>query len=113
MDDYNQCREYRQKMVPFVKKTLPDIENIKLLRHTGECKGCKEELKIQFLVREGLNRLETGGNFNIESDFTKQMEEMKRESMALIFFRRMGYFLEGILCVLGLLFLVYAMLGRL
>lgn len=99
-------------MVPFVKKNLSDIESMRLIKHTEVCKECKEELKIQFLVREGLKRLETGGNFNLEKDFEGQLYETRRHSRALIWFRRAGYVLDGVLVTAAILFLLVTMVFR-
>ena len=75
-----ECRDYQQQVLPFLREELEDKEVICLLNHVDECENCREELKIQFLVREGLDRLENGGNFNLQKDFEKKIVNARRES---------------------------------
>ena len=45
------------------------IINIKtILEHINNCTQCKEELNIQFLVNEGLVRLEEGEAFDLQKE---------------------------------------------
>ena len=44
-----------------------------------ECPGCKEELVIQFLVTEGMQRLEDGDAFDLQRELELRLAEAKRK----------------------------------
>ena len=44
------------------------------MEHVEGCPECKEELSIQFLVTEGLERLEGGNNFNLQEELLLKLE---------------------------------------
>lgn len=54
-------------MIPaFLQDELSGKELEDFIEHIEGCPECKEELSIQFLVSEGLERLEAGNNFNLQ-----------------------------------------------
>ena len=60
------CKEEEKLIPPFLQDDLygKDLEDF--IEHIETCPDCKEELSIQFLVAEGLERLEAGNNFNLQ-----------------------------------------------
>lgn len=61
-----ECKE-EEKMIPaFLQDELYGKELEDFIEHIEGCPECKEELSIQFLVSEGLERLEAGNNFNLQ-----------------------------------------------
>ena len=61
------CKE-TEKMIPdFLQDDLSSKELKQFIEHIDTCPECMEELSIQFLVYEGLERLESGNNFNLQS----------------------------------------------
>lgn len=73
------CIDYRMHMLPYLKHELSVKKTRRLLSHVAECTECKEELKVQYLVMEGMKRLEYGGTFNLEKDFEKSLMVSARE----------------------------------
>lgn len=68
------CRGYRSNMWPYLKNELDDDKIFELIEHVYECHDCKEELKIQFMVSEGLKRLESGNyGFNLHNDYENML----------------------------------------
>ncbi|MDE7339679.1 MAG: hypothetical protein K2N80_03835 [Lachnospiraceae bacterium] len=60
------CKE-EEKMIPVFLQDELDIKALKqFIEHIDGCPECMEELSIQFLVAEGLERLEAGNNFNLQ-----------------------------------------------
>ncbi|MCM1038683.1 MAG: zf-HC2 domain-containing protein [Roseburia sp.] len=60
------CKE-EEKMIPaFLQDDLYGRELEEFIEHIETCPECREELSIQFLVSEGLERLEAGNNFNLQ-----------------------------------------------
>ena len=51
----------------------------KFSEHMEQCENCKEELVIQFLVTEGVQRLEDGSAFDLQRELDQRMNETKRK----------------------------------
>ena len=66
------CKEFEELIQNFVDKKLDYATTKLLLEHMQNCTMCKEELNIQFLVNEGLVRLEEGEAFDLQ----KEMREL-------------------------------------
>lgn len=61
------CKE-TEKMIPvFLQDDLDNRALEQFIEHIKSCPECTEELSIQFLVSEGLERLEAGNNFNLKN----------------------------------------------
>ncbi|MCM1121195.1 MAG: zf-HC2 domain-containing protein [Eubacterium sp.] len=60
------CKEAEKKIPFFLDDELDGRELAEFVEHIEECPDCKEELSIQFLVTEGMERLEQGNNFNLQ-----------------------------------------------
>ncbi|MCR4588468.1 MAG: hypothetical protein K5682_08685 [Lachnospiraceae bacterium] len=64
-----------QKLIP---KFLADELNYKNLtafvKHVRTCPECMEELTIQYLVGEGINRLEEGESFDLHEGLEEKLE---------------------------------------
>ncbi len=94
------CKEV-EKMIPLFIEDKLDTEDLRdFLEHIHNCKECEEELSIQFLVSEGLSRLETGNVFDLQSELRIQMDDAHsslkfRENMQWLL-----YGLEGIVVIL-------------
>lgn len=94
------CKEV-EKMIPLFLEDDLDTEDLReFLEHIEKCNECKEELSIQFLVSEGLSRLESGNAFNLQRELKLQTENAEhnlknRESMRFFL-----YALEGLVAVL-------------
>lgn len=49
------------------------------MEHIKRCPDCKEEMTIQLLLAEGLNRLESGESFDLNEELEKRLKGSKRE----------------------------------
>ena len=68
------------KMIPdFLNNDLNGRELKSFIEHMERCKDCKEELSIQFLVQEGMARLEGGDIFDLQNEFDRVMEDARRK----------------------------------
>ena len=99
------CVNYRLEMFPYLKHELNLKKTKRLLEHVECCPECKEEMKIQFLVMEGMKRREFGGGYNLEEEFEQSIKEALRECRTLSKVKRMvlGFFYGGSLMVLAFL----------
>lgn len=65
-----------QKLIPkFLKNECTSKEEEKILEHIKDCADCREELTIEFLLAEGLNRLESGESFDLNKELNKRLKE--------------------------------------
>lgn len=68
------------KMIPeFLNDDLNSRELKGFMEHMEKCKDCKEELSIQFLVQEGMARLEDGDIFDLQNEFGRVMEDARKK----------------------------------
>jgi len=71
------CKEI-EKMIPrFINKECTPKEEELMMEHFAHCAECKEELTIQFLLKEGINRLENGESFDLNKELEKRLAEHK------------------------------------
>lgn len=69
------CKEVEKNIPRFIHKECTAKEEIVLLEHILQCPECKEELSIQFLLTEGINRLENGESFDLNKELDKLLKE--------------------------------------
>jgi Zn ribbon nucleic-acid-binding protein len=74
------CKEIEKLIPRFVKDECAKEEEQILLEHIRKCPACKEELTIQFLLEEGLNRLEAGESFDLNKELEKRLVSRKEEN---------------------------------
>ncbi len=93
------CKE-AEKLIPLFLKDDLDTDDLReMVEHIDECELCREELTIQFLVQEGLVRLEAGNVFDLQKELKLRMEKTEhtlkmRENLKLFL-----YGLEGMVAV--------------
>lgn len=73
------CKEEEKKIPAFLQDDLDFKDLEQFIEHIEECPECKEELTIQFLVSEGLERLEAGQSFNLQNALAARLEEAKHQ----------------------------------
>lgn len=105
MERFLECKDC-EKMIPdFIAQKM----NYKTLKrfcdHILNCPDCREELTIQFLVSEGMNRLEEGDAFDLNHELAKRMVEARKRLSRTERFIRVGSVLElvamtAVLCVI-------------
>ena len=73
------CKE-AEKLIPvFLEDDLDTDDLREFMEHIEECGECKEELSIQFLVAEGLERLEAGNNFNLQKALATRLLDARHQ----------------------------------
>ncbi len=99
------CKKFERCIPDFINKTM----DFKLLedfcQHMEQCEGCREELDIQFLVTESLQRLEDGDAFDLQNELNGRLEEAKHKLKLHHLFIRIGIVLEILvtLVILGII----------
>lgn len=72
------CKEVNRCIPDFLDRSLGNRELRLFMDHISGCKDCKEELSIQFLVQEGMVRLEEGDSFDLQQELEKILEEARK-----------------------------------
>ena len=69
------CKDAEKKIPYFLQDEMDGSMLKEFVKHVDACPECKEELSIQFLVAEGLERLEKGNNFNLQEELLMKLED--------------------------------------
>ena len=72
------CKEVDKFIPLFLSDDLSNLELTDFLNHIDKCPECKEELTIQFLVSEGMQRLEDGDTFNLREELDGIIKTAKK-----------------------------------
>ena len=96
------CKEFEKNIPDFISGKLGFLTLQEFGEHMEKCPGCKEELVIQFLVTEGMQRLEDGDAFDLQKELEVRLLEAKRKMKFHMAFMKMGAVLE----VLTVIFLM-------
>ena len=70
-----ECKEFTGLIPDFLHDALDETKLSEFLSHVDECENCMDELRIQYLIYEGLERLETGATSDVDKDLSEWMEE--------------------------------------
>ncbi len=73
------CKEFEKLIPDFMKDRLDYSAMKRFIEHMERCGNCKEELVIQFLVTEGVQRLEDGRAFDLQKEMDQRISRIKRK----------------------------------
>lgn len=73
------CKEFEKLIPDYIAQKLPYVELKSFCRHAKECEECREELTIQYLTTEGIQRLEDGGAFDLQKELNQHEADAKRK----------------------------------
>lgn len=77
MDRKMDCKEFLKLIPDFLNRDLEYRTLKHFFKHALHCSECFEELNIQFLITEGMNRLEEGDAFDLNKELNKRLVEAK------------------------------------
>lgn len=103
------CKEFEKWIPDYISDKLNYRTLKDFCRHMDYCEDCREELNIQFLVRESLQHLEDGKAFDLQRELTWRLEQSRKSVRLQDAFMRIGIILEvvavGLLagCILWIL----------
>ncbi len=100
------CKEFEKLIPGYVHKKLDFVTTKRFAEHLKVCPNCKEELNIQFLVNEGLNRLEDGNAFDLQNEMKELVKEADKKVKRHENFLKMGRLVE-LLVVAGIAVVVF------
>lgn len=73
------CKEFERRIPDFINNKMDFMTLNQFEEHMQHCDNCKEELVIQFLVTEGMQRLEEGDSFDLQNELDQRLEEAQRK----------------------------------
>ena len=110
MEETLSCKETEKQIPMFLNKTLSENETLALIEHINNCKSCKEELTIQYMVSVGLNNLDEIIDLNVDKELEKRKKEALRSLYKKDIIERgyLGIFFVGvtIFCLAALLIIL-------
>ena len=74
------CKEFNGLIQDFLHDRLDEMKLSEFLSHIEECEDCRDELRIQYLIYEGLERLEAGATFDVDKDLADLMELQSKKA---------------------------------
>ena len=93
------CKTAQSLVIPYINDQLSDEETEDFLEHIENCTDCKEELTIEFLVSEGLVRLENGAVFDLQKELSECIAAAERHLHWRENVHMFLYILEGLVAV--------------
>lgn len=90
------CKEFIRLIPDWLDDALVGKQAYKFLYHMDHCSECREELHIQFLVKEGTARLESGAGFNLDKELAAKVEDYRRFLRRRDILNRIVYVMEAI-----------------
>lgn len=97
-----ECKEFERLIPDFIADKLDYPTLKRFSEHMDGCAECREELVIQFLVTEGIQRLEDGNAFDLQKELNTRMEDARRKIRIHGGFMRFGLILEIVaVCLLA------------
>lgn len=99
------CKETNKRISDFLDNKLDSREVKGFMEHISHCGDCREELSIQFLVQEGMARLEDGNAFDLQTELDRLLENAERK---MLLCRWLQYFVYGVevLAILAILAII-------
>ncbi len=104
------CKQV-EKMIPsFLKGEMDKRTEKQFLFHVDRCQSCHEELSIQFLVTEGMQRLENGDTFDLNKELRMRMQTQKRHLHLLDSLQKGLYATQAVAILAAVLILLIVVL---
>ena len=69
------CYECKKRIKDFLNDSMNSKTCIEFIEHVKSCSECMEELSIEFLVNEGLKRLDTATSFDLERELDDKINQ--------------------------------------
>ena len=102
-----ECKTFEKRIPDFLKKKLDYVTLKNFLDHMEQCPSCKEEVTIQFLMDEGLVRLEEGSAFDLKRELSLKLEEASRRIKRHDRMVRIGAFFEYLVMLGTAVFVIW------
>lgn len=74
------CAQCKKCIKDFLNDSLNSKQTIEFLDHVNSCDDCMEELSVEFLVTEGLKRLDSATSFNLENELDEKIKNAYKKA---------------------------------
>ena len=72
------CKDFSSMIPSFMDDTLDNESLRSFLNHLNKCKGCREELEIQYLVNKVFDQMDVGEEINLSKDLPAYIEKEEK-----------------------------------
>ncbi len=93
--EQTECKEFISKIPVYLDGKLGARATGRLLEHLKTCGDCRDEMEINFLLREGIRRVENGETLDLENELDRKLQESEDELVMLERIRSGIYIIEG------------------
>lgn len=100
------CKQTEKLIPSFIKDEMDRRTEKQFLAHVEKCPSCHEELSIQFLVTEGMQRLENGNTFDLNKELKLKMATEKKHLQILDSLQSGLYATEAVAMLMAVLILL-------
>lgn len=104
------CKDFEKQIPAFLERELDFLTLKQFCEHMETCSECHEELVIQFLVTEGMLRLEEGDAFDLQTELESRLAEAKNRVKFRSVFLYLGAGLKTLAIALVVGFLLWIFL---
>ena len=67
------CKNFERQIPAYFEDKLDGKELEVFIHHIMQCENCMEELTIQYLIAEGMQRIEDGSNIDIQKEISQKI----------------------------------------
>ncbi len=99
------CKETQRYIHSFLKEELDWGMAQEFVEHVRSCNECMEELTIEYLLSEGMSRLENADDIDVQ----KELEEMLNRTMTKV--KRKKQLKAGLFMLISMLFCIILLGG--
>lgn len=76
------CKKMEKLIPAYLDNKLSAYEMLALLNHVKECKNCKEELTIRYMVSDGLTRAEEDDDYYLLKGLEERIDDSYKQIRA-------------------------------
>lgn len=72
------CKEFRDLIPAYIDDEMDSAVLGEFVKHVDLCYECRDELEVNYLVKEGLSRLEEGNTFDFKRELDLKLSKSRR-----------------------------------
>lgn len=96
------CNEFERMIPAYLHNELKERQMKQYIEHARTCAVCREEMTIQYLITEGMQRLENGQTLDVERELNEKMNQSVKHLKRVKALRNF----IGVLCIAGILCII-------
>lgn len=73
------CKETRRSIRKFLKDEMDDNTAYEFVEHIHSCSECMEELTVEYLLFEGIRRLENADDIDVKSELEEKLKRILKQ----------------------------------